>query len=99
MISQTNLVYLMCLSLSVFGCTHGTWKFLGQGLNLCHSRDPSHSSDNAGSLTTRLSGNSWRVFLYHSLIWFGAAEVFLLVIIVNKDKVICFLNSYIAEHV
>ena len=26
-------------------------KFLGQGSNLCHSSDPSHSSDNAGSLT------------------------------------------------
>ena len=28
-----------------FCCDHGTWKFLGQGLNL------SHSCDNAGSLT------------------------------------------------
>ena len=27
------------------------WKFLAQVLNLHHSRDPSHCSDNAGSLT------------------------------------------------
>ena len=34
------------------------WKFLGQGSNLCHKRHRSHSSDNAGSLTTRPPGNS-----------------------------------------
>ena len=27
------------------------WKFLGQGLNLYRSSNPSHGSDNAGSLT------------------------------------------------
>ena len=27
------------------------WKFLGQGLNLCHISDQSRISDNAGSLT------------------------------------------------
>ena len=27
------------------------WKFLSQGLNLCHSNDPSHQSDNTRSLT------------------------------------------------
>ena len=30
-----------------FGCAHGRWKFLGQGLN------PNHRSDNARSLTAR----------------------------------------------
>ena len=34
-----------------FGYAGGMQKFLGQGLNLCHSSDPSHSSDNAISLT------------------------------------------------
>ena len=33
-------------------------KFLGQGLNPYYSRDPSHSSDNARSLTVRPPGNS-----------------------------------------
>ena len=38
-------------SLSLFFChTHGVWKFLGQASKLWHSRDPSHSSDNATSL-------------------------------------------------
>ena len=35
----------------VFGCTLSMWKFLGQGLNLRHSSDLSHCSDNWGSLT------------------------------------------------
>ena len=39
-----------------FGCSHGMWKFPGQGSNPPRSSDPSHSSDNAVSLqccTTR----------------------------------------------
>ena len=35
----------------------GTGK-IGQGSNLCHSNDPSHSSNNTESLTTRPPGNS-----------------------------------------
>ena len=34
-----------------FGHIHGMQKFPGQGSNLCYSSDPSHSSDNARSLT------------------------------------------------
>ena len=34
-----------------FGCTHSMWKFQGQGLNMSHSSDPSHSSDNTRPLT------------------------------------------------
>ena len=34
----------------IIGCTHGI-KFPGQRSNLCHSSNPSHSSDNARSLT------------------------------------------------
>lgn len=41
--------------LFIFGCTHGTWKFQGQGLN------SSHSSDKAGNLTSHAVGSS--VFL------------------------------------
>ena len=33
-------------------------KFQGQGSNLCHNSDPSHSSDNATSLTIRPPRNS-----------------------------------------
>ena len=33
-----------------FGCAHGMWKFWGQGLNLPHSSDQSHISDNDRSL-------------------------------------------------
>lgn len=35
----------------VFGCTYGTWKFLGQGLNLCHRSNLDHCTDNAKSIT------------------------------------------------
>ena len=43
----------LCLSLFslFFGCTLNMWKFPDQGLNLWHSSDPSHWSDNIGSLT------------------------------------------------
>ena len=34
-----------------FSRVHGMRKFPGQGLNLCHSSNPSHSSDNARPLT------------------------------------------------
>ena len=34
-----------------FGIAQSMQKFLGQGLNPCHSSDQSHSSDNIGSLT------------------------------------------------
>lgn len=33
-------------------------KFPGQGLNLHHSSDPCHNSDNTGSLPTKPPGNS-----------------------------------------
>ena len=38
-------------SFSFSACSCGMWTFLDQGWNLRHSRDLSHSSDNAGSLT------------------------------------------------
>ena len=34
-----------------FGCAHGKWKFPGQGSNPWHTSNPSHCSDNTGSLT------------------------------------------------
>ena len=56
-----NRMHFVCLF--VFGQTHGMWKFLGQGLKLSHSSNPSHSSDNAESLTVRPPGNSKQNFL------------------------------------
>ena len=41
-----------------FGHTRGMWKLPGQGLNLHHSRDPSPSSGDTGSLTGRPPGSS-----------------------------------------
>jgi len=69
-----NLVLCMCVCMyayiylaNIFGHAWDIWKFLGQGLNLCHSSDQGHSSDNAGSLTTRILGN-------YSLIYFCPAS-------------------------
>ena len=45
-----------------FGCSHSIWKFPGQGSNLHHSKDPSHSSDNAGSLNRCTTEN---IILWH----------------------------------
>ena len=49
---ETRFIYLF------IGCIHGMWKFLGQGSNLCYPGDPSHGSDNAGSLMAQPPGNS-----------------------------------------
>ena len=45
--------YCFFLSHSLFflATLCGIWKFPGQGSNPCHCNDPSHCSDNAGSLT------------------------------------------------
>lgn len=40
-----------CLFVCLFGSTHGMQQFPGQGSNLWHRSDPSHSRENAGSLT------------------------------------------------
>ena len=42
-----------------FGHNCSMWKFPGRVSNPHHSSDPNHSSNNAGSLTTRPPGNSW----------------------------------------
>ena len=39
------------------------WRFLGQGSNLRHSADPSHSSDDAGSFTCCHQRASYSLFL------------------------------------
>ena len=53
-----------------FGHSRGIWKFLGQGSNLSHSSDPSHTSDNARSLTTRPPENSSITFFFFFYPWF-----------------------------
>ena len=40
-----------------FGLASSMQKFLGQESNLCHSSNPSHRSDNTGSLTCWVTGN------------------------------------------
>ena len=47
-----NFIYLFIEAALV------SWKFPGQGSNIRHGSDPSHSSDNAGSLIARPPGNS-----------------------------------------
>ena len=37
----------------IFGCAHGMWKFLSQGLNPHQTSDLSHNSNNMGFLTHR----------------------------------------------
>ena len=59
LILTTFINLFSLLLLLFFGCIHGTWMFLGQGLNLCHSSNLSHSSDNAGSLTCCAKVNSY----------------------------------------
>ena len=55
---QPDFPYLLLILLLffLFGCALGTWKFLGQGLNLCGGSNLSHSSDNARSLICCATG-------------------------------------------
>lgn len=46
-------------------CAHGTWKFLGQELNLSHSSNRSRCSDNAGSLICCAIKNSKQPFPFN----------------------------------
>ena len=55
-----------------FGCTHGMWKFPGQGSNQHHSSNLSHSSDNTGSLTHCVTRELQRkVFFFFFFFFFG----------------------------
>ena len=49
------------------GHTHGIWKILGQGLNLCHSSDPSCCSDNTRSLTCYATENTKALIFFFFL--------------------------------
>ena len=44
-------IYPRIIFNTLFGHAHGMYNFQGQRLNWCHGSDPSHCSDNAGSLT------------------------------------------------
>ena len=46
MSTQVFFYFFFC-----FGCTHDNQKFLGQGLNPCHSSNLSHNSDISKFLT------------------------------------------------
>ena len=39
------LFFLSFFFFLFFGCTHGLWKFPGQGSKLCHSSDPNRCRD------------------------------------------------------
>ena len=57
MLTLRYITYRICQEFSIckrqffFGCSHGIWMLSDQGLNPCHSSDPSHCSDNARSST------------------------------------------------
>ena len=58
-----------------FGCTHGMWKFPGQGSNPCHSIDLSQCSDNTRSSTHCTTRELHNLFLKYTF------EMFVLVLI------------------
>ena len=55
--NYSNQICIFTKIFFFFGHTRGMQKFLGQGSNPCYSSDPSHSSHNAESSTTRPAGN------------------------------------------
>ena len=50
-IYESLIASAICLFIHLGGHAYSIQKFLGQGSNLGHSQDSSHSSDKAGSLT------------------------------------------------
>ena len=67
-LSAINVMGTVVLE-GILGHIFHMWKFLGQKLNLCHSEDPSHCSDNVRSLThcsTREAGTVV-IFNLHTL--------------------------------
>ena len=46
-----DFIYFVYTISTLLGHTHGMQRLPGQGSNLCHRNNQSHSSDNAGSLT------------------------------------------------
>ena len=63
----TKCTILVCLFVCFFfgGLAPSIQKFPGQGSNLSHNNDLSHSSDNAESLTARPPGNSSSTLYKH----------------------------------
>ena len=53
-----SILFFIFLSFQIFRPCSWPIEVPGQGLNLPHSSDPSHSNDNAGSLIARPLGNS-----------------------------------------
>lgn len=50
--------WLHCKFFCCCCCTHGTWKFPGHGLNLCHSSYPNQSTTMLDPLSTEPQENS-----------------------------------------
>lgn len=48
-----DILFIFFYFFFIFGRTCSMWKFLGQGLNPCHSSDAGRCSNSAGSLTHR----------------------------------------------
>ena len=62
------------LTLNFFGHPWGIRKFLGQGLNLHHSSDPSQSNDNTRSLTHYTTRENPTTFL--KKFWFHQVRLY-----------------------
>ena len=74
------LTLLICylsiyFSLSLFGCTHGMWKFLGQGSNPCHCSNPIQHIENAGSLTCCTTRELLKLFFFFFFFFFAFSRV------------------------
>lgn len=47
----TRIFFFLVLFVCFYGCIHGMWKLLGQGMNVSHGSDPRHCSDNSWFLS------------------------------------------------
>ena len=64
--SLSGTKFFVCLFL--FCCIHGTWKFLGQGSNPCHSCSLCHSCSNRQILNPLCHKRTSQVYFYKRII-------------------------------
>ena len=79
--------------LPFFCHTHSMWKFMDQGLNLCHYSNPSHCSDNTGTLIDHVTRELLtRVFLIAVVLFtYSQAIVFQYIVAITNLNIQSYL--------
>ena len=89
-----NLWPFFSLFFSFFFHTCNMWKFPGQGSNPCCSDDPSHCSDNAGSLTSCAARERLYIRTLNAVCASGFSIYFLFSALCGPHQTVCLLTAF-----